>query len=77
MNETEWSPLAPRLARLPVFQSHGRNDSILPFAMGTALRDFLSQSKANVDFQAFDGGHEIPQEVLTRLAGLLQKLAED
>jgi phospholipase/carboxylesterase len=76
MNEREWLPLAPRAAGLTVLQSHGRYDSILPFAMGTALRDFLSQAQADVDFLAFDGDHEIPQGMLERMASLLADLCD-
>jgi phospholipase/carboxylesterase len=75
-NEREWLPLAPNRAGLPVLQSHGRHDSVLPFATGEALRDLLVSAGAKVDFLAFNGEHEIPQAVLQRLAELVQRLAE-
>lgn len=75
-NEREWLPLAPNRAGLPVLQSHGRQDSILPFAMGVALRDLLVNAGAEVEFVAFDGDHEIPSGVLERMANLIAGLAE-
>jgi phospholipase/carboxylesterase len=74
-NEREWLPLAGNRAGLPVLQSHGRQDTILPFETGEALRDLLANAGARVDFVAFNGQHEIPQAVLQRVAELLQKLA--
>ena len=74
VNEREWSQRAAHRGALKVLQSHGRYDSILPFAMGTALCDLLREAGAEVDFIAFNGDHEIPPLVLQRLAKLLAHL---
>jgi len=68
VNEDEWRRLAQERGPLKVLQSHGKNDSILPFALGAALREMLSDAGAEVDFFPFSGDHEIPLEVLHRLA---------
>lgn len=76
INERQWRPLAKqRGSQLRVVQSHGRYDSILPFAMGVALRDLLLEAGAEVSFLEFPGDHEIPPQAVARLAELLQRVA--
>jgi len=72
----EWAPLAPRLRGMPVFQSHGRADPILPFEGGVALRDLLSGAGADVKWLEFGGGHTIPAGALDGVASLLARLPE-
>ena len=69
--EPEWTPLLPRMAGVPVFMAHGRRDPLLPFAIAELLRDRLIAAGANVEWHAFDGGHEIPQRVLDALGTFL------
>lgn len=75
---TERSPLKRRGAdsavRCPVFQSHGRADTVLPFQEGEALRDVLGNAGFSVDFHEFSGGHEIPSTVVAALARFLSEL---
>jgi phospholipase/carboxylesterase len=63
----EWTELAPKRAGLPVLQSHGRADPVLPFQGGEWVRDLLEGSRLPVDFVPFNGGHGIPSGVLERL----------
>jgi phospholipase/carboxylesterase len=77
INETEWQRLVNERGPFKVLQSHGRYDSILPFASGVALRDLLMSAGANMDFYAFDGDHEIPLEVLHRLTHFIRERAEE
>lgn len=74
INESEWKSLAAKRGPLNVLQSHGRHDSILPFEMGTVLRDMLVEAGAEADFVPFNGDHEIPQVVIQRFAALLNRL---
>ncbi len=67
----EWSALAPRRRGLPVFQSHGLKDPLLPFAAAERLRDLLEGAGLPVEFVPFHGGHEIPGGVLDRLGAFL------
>ena len=69
----EWQPLLPsaRLDRLPTLVSHGSADADLAFAAGTALRDCLVASGADVTWQPFDQGHEIPLVVWRTLKKFL------
>jgi len=73
--ESEWKPRMAKLAGVPVLQSHGRADQLLPFSIAEILRDQLRAAGANVDFHAFVGGHEIPRAVLAALRDLLTATA--
>jgi phospholipase/carboxylesterase len=74
ISETEWAPRFARLAGVPVFQSHGRTDMLLPFAIAEQLRDKLRAAGAALDWNAFGGGHEIPPPVLAALREFLGEL---
>ncbi len=63
----EWQTLSAGRAGLPVLQSHGRSDPILPYAGAEWLRDLLEGSKLPVEWVPFNGGHGIPDAVLERL----------
>lgn len=69
--ETEWSPRMPTLKGVPVMQSHGKHDQLLPFSIAELMRDRLREAGAVVDWQPFAGGHEIPPPVLAAVAKLL------
>jgi phospholipase/carboxylesterase len=67
-----WEPRMKRLAGVPVLQSHGRADPLLPFGVAEILRDHLRDAGARIDFVEFRGGHEIPPNVLDGVTRLLQ-----
>lgn len=71
----EWAKRAPNRKTLPVFQAHGRQDTVLPFIGGENLRKLLTGAGLTVDYNPFDGGHEIPSAVLDEFAPFLS-LAE-
>lgn len=71
--EGEWRPLMPARASLPVFQSHGTFDPMLPYVAGERLRDALGAAGVTVNFTAFRGQHEIPMPVLERLGAWLRE----
>lgn len=54
---------AAREPRPRIFVSHGRQDQVLPFSGGERARLLLEQHGYAVQFQAFEGGHQIPNEV--------------
>lgn len=74
VSEAQWRAKAARLKDVPVVQSHGRQDAILPFAAALALRDLLIESGAKVNFLEFNGPHTITLEGLEALAEMLQRL---
>jgi phospholipase/carboxylesterase len=73
--ESEWRARFRTLATVPVLQSHGHADSLLPFSIAEHLRDELSAAGAKVTFIPFHGGHEIPPLVLDETGKLLAQLA--
>ncbi len=70
----EWVQLAPRRASLPVIQTHGKADPILPFAAAELLSQLLQQNGLDITFQPFMGGHTITWQALELTVKLLQKL---
>lgn len=70
--EDEWTALFPKLAKVPVLQSHGTTDDVLPYAIATRLRDALRAAGVKVTWIDFEGGHGIVDEVLTSLAGFIR-----
>jgi len=57
-----------RLANLPIFEAHGRADPMVPFARGEAFVTRARAAGADVQFEIFDGVHEIPPSVEDALA---------
>lgn len=70
----EWGPLLAKRKGLPLFQSHGTQDPILPYAMAERLRDEFLLAGMQVDWQPFRGGHEIPEPVLRRMGSFMLKV---
>jgi phospholipase/carboxylesterase len=71
-----WTPLMSKRKGLPVFQSHGMQDDILPHIGAERLRDALTQAGLAVEWHSFHGGHEIPYAVLGRLGPFITKRLE-
>ncbi|MEK7761004.1 MAG: hypothetical protein AAB433_05455 [Nitrospirota bacterium] len=69
----EWTPLLKTRKGLPVFQSHGVQDELLPYAGAERLRDMLTHGGLSVEWHSFRGGHEIPRSVLQRLGPFITK----
>ncbi|MFV0443781.1 MAG: alpha/beta hydrolase [Planctomycetaceae bacterium] len=75
LNEPEWRDLAPHRSGLQVLQSHGTEDSILPFTGAEWLRDLLTEAGLNVEFQSFRGGHTITAPALEATGRLVSQVA--
>lgn len=71
--EKEWLPKMPARRGLPVMQSHGRQDPLLPFVVAEQLRDHLRTAGLAIEFCPFSGGHEIPPPVLKAASSLINK----
>jgi phospholipase/carboxylesterase len=72
--EREWVPLMPTKKEMPVFQSHGVYDPLLPFPAAEALRDHLTAAGLSVEWVPFRGQHEIPPPVLVKLGQFLRRV---
>lgn len=72
--ESVWKSRFTKLASVPVYQSHGMHDQLLPFSIAEHLRDELKAAGAKVEWCEFHGGHEIPPAVLDGVTKLLAQL---
>jgi phospholipase/carboxylesterase len=70
----EWLPLMAKRKTLPVFQSHGTLDEILPYVMAERLRDEFVDAGLAVEWISFRGGHGIPEPVVNRLGSFITRL---
>jgi phospholipase/carboxylesterase len=71
LDREAWAQLAPRRRGLPFFQSHGRSDPLLGYAAAEELYSLLTAAGWPGHWVGFDGGHEIPREVLRGLDAYL------
>jgi phospholipase/carboxylesterase len=76
INETTWRGQLARRKGLPVFISHGRNDTIFPFDLAERLQAELAAAGLAVTFVPFEGGHEIPAEVVIALGDFLARIKQ-
>ncbi|RLS56180.1 MAG: lysophospholipase [Planctomycetota bacterium] len=76
LNEAEWRQPSPTLSGLPIMQSHGRSDVILPYSLAVELRSVLELHGAIVQFVEFAGGHAIPEPVFRAACRLLSLVCE-
>ena len=72
--ESEWRAKAGKLKGVPVLQSHGKQDQILPFEAAIWLRDLLTEAGADMTFIEFRGPHTIPMPGLEGLASMIKRL---
>ena len=66
--EHEWAPLLAARHNVPVFQSHGRQDAVLPFAVAEELSAKLKSAGYDATFQPFQGPHTIAASTMTDLS---------
>jgi len=71
VNEAAWRAGMPRRRGLRVFISHGRRDTILPFDASDRLGQAMRDAGLRVSWCPFDGGHDVPAEVVIALNAFL------
>lgn len=71
VNESAWRRGMPARRGLRVFVAHGRRDTVLPFDVAMRLQQVLRDAGLEVTWFPFDGGHEVPAEVVTALNAFL------
>lgn len=74
VNEAAWADRFPGRRRLPIFIAHGRQDAVLPFATMERFQERLKATGLDVTWYPFDGGHAIPDEVITAMNAFLARL---
>jgi len=75
VDERSWATGFADRKSLPVFISHGRQDVVLPFATADRFRKKMAEAGLIVTWVPFDGGHEMPAEVISALNDFLAKFA--
>ncbi|EPZ51862.1 serine hydrolase [Bacteriovorax sp. BAL6_X] len=60
------------IRHIPIFQSHGSVDPVLPFFLSEKLKTYLEKVD-EYEFHPFQGGHEIPMPVIQKLKTFLEK----
>ncbi len=73
IRETVWKQGLAGKSGLPVLQSHGHHDLVLPYLGGTWLKEILEGASVDLQFVDFVGGHEIPWEVLEEVGNFLEQ----
>jgi len=69
-----WESKVSKLKNIPVFQSHGLADPILPFEVGKMLNTILVNGGTSLDgLHSFEGGHHIPAEILEKYIHFLHQ----
>ena len=76
LNRNHWQRLAESHQGCEVLQSHGRQDSVLPFAPAIELKDMLVAAGFHVEFIEFNGPHTIPMNVLQRFLLRIEQCIE-
>jgi len=74
LDRAGWKSRMAKRKGLPVFMSHGRADNILPFDLAERLHAELVAAGLAVTFVPFDGGHAIPEAVVTALGEFLARI---
>jgi phospholipase/carboxylesterase len=76
VNAVEWEELAKRHSGFRFFQAHGARDQVLAFSHAQKLEQLFKRSGWQGQLQRFEGGHEIPSEVLIQLGSYLRKVLQ-
>ena len=71
LDEASWTAAMPSRRGLRVFIAHGRRDDVLPFASSERLQEAMRAAGLQVTWVPFDGGHEVPAEVVVALNAFL------
>ena len=75
VDEPSWNAAMRARRGLPVFIAHGRRDNVLPFDIAERVQQTMRAAGLNVTWIPFEGGHEIPAEVVDALNDFLATAA--
>ncbi|HMV80975.1 MAG TPA: esterase [Leptospiraceae bacterium] len=73
LNTNRWKKAAEKKKGYQFFQSHGTNDPLLPFSAAKKLESIFREAGLIGEFVQFQGGHEIPEQVLKRASAYLKR----
>lgn len=72
IREKHWEQLTHLHHGLPFFQTHGKNDPLLPYSLAEKLEHLFIKGGLKGRLHGFSGGHEIPQVSLNHLQHFLK-----
>jgi phospholipase/carboxylesterase len=76
VNEEAWSEHFAGRRRLPIFIAHGRHDGVLSFATMERFAARLTAVGLDVTWYPYDGGHDIPDDVIREINGFVRRVAQ-
>lgn len=74
VNEEGWAEHFAGRRHLPIFISHGRQDSVLPFAIMERFAARLTAFGLDVTWYPYEGGHGIPDDVIRAMNGFVARV---
>jgi phospholipase/carboxylesterase len=74
VHEEAWAEHFAGRRHLPIFIAHGRTDSVLSFEKMERFQARLKAFGLNVTWLPFDGGHEIPVEVVNGINAFVRNI---
>jgi phospholipase/carboxylesterase len=74
VHEEAWAEHFAGRRHLPIFIAHGRSDSVLSFEKMERFQARLKAFGLNVTWLPFDGGHELPYEVVRAINDFVGKV---
>ncbi|PIR22054.1 MAG: esterase [Deltaproteobacteria bacterium CG11_big_fil_rev_8_21_14_0_20_45_16] len=66
IENAKWEDYMNKRSKLNVFQSHGHQDPLLSFEAAKRLHETLLAHHIRAKFYDFEGGHEIPEQIVLR-----------
>ena len=76
VNEEAWAEHFAGRRRLPILIAHGRQDTVLPFAIMERFQQRLKAFGIDVTWVPFDGGHEIPPVVVNAVSAFVNRVVQ-
>jgi phospholipase/carboxylesterase len=70
----QWQKRLPLRKQVPILQSHGMVDPVLPFMFAEELKDLLAGAGFDHTWKPFMGGHEIPPSVMAAAGEFLARV---
>lgn len=74
LDEPNWKKKSAALKGKKILQSHGMQDTVIPFSASLRLNELFKASGADVEWLPFGGAHEIPIPVLNKAKAFLNSL---
>lgn len=76
VHEEQWAEHFAGRRRLPIFIAHGRHDAVLPFEIMDRFQQRLKAFGSDVTWYPFEGGHEIPLDVVNQVNAFVQRVLQ-